>query len=407
MRTCASCGKANNPIRKYCTRCGKSLISVKEDKPSPAPTSIVTETKIPDVPPIAGTPGEIYVASDSVKVTTNDEWVRPSQISRDRVRTGSTSSGKSEMEKAKEAFEKAETAGVVEADGSGIVEPRMLRASEVRELMSEGSVISQETETPVQPESRPVPSPAPSPKPTPPVVPPVDTPPPLSPEPTPAAPSVDPPPPVSEVVPEVVPKVSPPKAAPVLSTNKFEPPVVKPTPPVETPPPDVPKTPVEPPIPEPVVTSAASISLDTRVPEIEDVLAHVSEPEDHQDSKIKDYVANLTHQHAELRQVKADMRDISARLDEFVRSCLNDSEVKRIHYESVNEQMRFAKKEYETAKKEYERVDKKRKKEISSLEGRIKSVEKNISKSENGLKKRINELDKVREKITQLQAQDS
>ncbi|MCK4567652.1 MAG: hypothetical protein KAU48_10115 [Candidatus Thorarchaeota archaeon] len=402
MRTCASCGKANNPIRKYCTRCGKSLISFKEDKLVPAPTSVVTETKIPDILPDAGKPGEKYVASDSAKVTTNDEWVRPSQIARDRVRTGSTSSGKSEMEKAMEAFAKAETAGVVEAEGSGIVEPRMLRASEVRELMSEGSVLPQETAPPVQPEARPAPSPAPAP----PVVPPVDTPPPLSPEPAPVAPSVAPHPPVSEVVPEVVPEVSPPKAAPVPSTNKFDPPVVKPTPPVETPPPDVPKTPVKSPIPEPVVTSAANISLDTRVPEIEDVLAHVSEPEDLQDSKIKDYVANLTHQHAELRQVKDDMRGISTRLDEFVRSCLNDSEVKRIHYESVTEQMRFAKKEYETAKKEYERVDKKRKKEISSLEGRIKSVEKNISKSNNALKKRINELDKVRAKIAQLQAQD-
>lgn len=405
MRTCASCGKANNPIRKYCTRCGKSLISVKEEKPSPAPTSVVTETKIPDVPPIASAPREKYVASDSAKVTTNDEWVRPSQISRDRVRTGSTSSGKTEMEKAKDAFAKAETAGVVEADGSGIVEPRMLRASEVRELMSEGSVISQETAPPVQPEVRPAPSPTPAPS----VVPPVVTPPPLSPEPTPAAPSVTPPTlPVPEEAPEVVPEIVPevsPKAAPAPSTNKFEPPVVKPTPSVETAPPVAPKTQVKP--QEPVATSAASISLDTRVPEIEDVLAQVSEPEDLQDSKIKDYVANLTHQHAELRQVKADLTSISGRLDEFVRSCLNDSEVKRIHYESVNEQMRFAKKEYETAKKEYERVDKKRKKEISSLEGRIKSVEKNISKSNNALKKRISELDKVREKIAQLQAQDS
>ncbi len=75
MRTCASCGKANNPIRKYCTRCGKSLISIKEDKPSPAPTSVITETKIPDVQPVASEPGEKYVASDSAKVTTNDEWV--------------------------------------------------------------------------------------------------------------------------------------------------------------------------------------------------------------------------------------------------------------------------------------------------------------------------------------------
>ncbi|GAG76265.1 unnamed protein product, partial [marine sediment metagenome] len=282
-------------------------------------------------------PEEKYAASDSAKVTTNDEWVRPSQISRDRVRTGSLSSGKSEMEKAMEVFAKAETVGIEEADGSGIVEPRMLRASEVRELMSEGSVIPQEAAPPVQPEV----IPAPSPTPAPPVVPPVDTPPPLSPEPTPPSVALPTPP---------VPEVSP-KAAPVPSTNKIEPSVVKPTPSVETPPPVAPKTPVKTPTQEPVATSAASISLDTRVPEIEDVLAKVSEPEDLQDSKIKDYVASLTHQHAELRQVKTDLTSISARLDEFVRSCLNDSEVKRIHYESVNEQMRFAKKEFETAKK--------------------------------------------------------
>ena len=397
MRTCASCGKANNPIRKYCTRCGKLLLSVKDDKPSPTPSSVVTETKIPDVQS-----EEKYVASDSAKVTTDDEWVRPSQISRDRVRTGSLSGGKSEMEKAMEVFAKAKTVGIEEADGSGIVEPRMLRASEVRELMSEEAVIPQETAPPVQPEARPTPSPAPAT----PIVPPVATPPPLSPEPTPAAPPVTTPPPVPDAAPEVVPEVSP-KVAPVPSTNKLDPPVVKPAPSVETPPPVVPKTPVKLPIQEPVATSAASISLDTRVPEIEDVLAQVSEPEDLQDSKIKDYVANLTHQHAELRQVKTDLTSISARLDEFVRSCLNDSEIKRIHYESLNEQLRFAKKEFETAKKEYERVEKKRKKEISSLEGRIKSVEKNISKSENGLKKRISELDKVREKIAQLQASNS
>ena len=384
MRTCASCGKANNPIRKYCTRCGKSLISVKE-------------TKIPEVQPVASEPEEKYVASDSVRVTTDDKWVLPSEVSRNRVRTSSSIGGKSEMDKAKEIFAKADAVGIEEPDGSGVVEPRMLRASEVRELMGEEAVLPQETAPPVQPEAKP---PVHSPTSTPPVAPPSATPPPSSPEPTPAAPPAAPPTPV---VTEAAPKVTP---AP--STKKPESPAEKPTPPIETPRPVAPaSTPVKPTMQEPPATSAASISLDTRVPEIEDVLAQVSEPEDLQDSKIKDHVANLTHQHAELRQVKADLTSISARLDEFVRGCLNDAEIKRIHYESVNEQMRFAKKEYETAKKEYERVDKKRKKEISSLEGRIKSVQKNISKSENAVRKRINELDKVREKIAQLQAQDS
>jgi len=123
------------------------------------------------------------------------------------------------------------------------------------------------------------------------------------------------------------------------------------------------------------------------------------------DSKIKDLIASLTHQHAELRQVKADLDSVSARLDEFVRNCQNDAEVKRIHYESLNEQTRIAKHDYEAAKKEYERVEKRRKKEIDNLEGKVKNVEKGISKTEDDVRKRIDELDKVREKIAQLQDQ--
>jgi prefoldin subunit 5 len=52
-------------------------------------------------------------------------------------------------------------------------------------------------------------------------------------------------------------------------------------------------------------------------------------------------------------------------------------------------------------------VDKRRNKEISMLEDRVKNVEKNITKSEDAVKKRIKELDKVREKIVQLQGQES
>jgi len=63
--------------------------------------------------------------------------VRPSEISRDRVRTATGAKRKTELEKAREAFERAENVGIDEAAGSGIVESRMLRASEVRELLEQ------------------------------------------------------------------------------------------------------------------------------------------------------------------------------------------------------------------------------------------------------------------------------
>ncbi|MHA2021589.1 MAG: zinc-ribbon domain-containing protein, partial [Candidatus Thorarchaeota archaeon] len=38
MRTCAKCGKANLPTRKYCLRCGTSLIPSEKSEPQkPAP----------------------------------------------------------------------------------------------------------------------------------------------------------------------------------------------------------------------------------------------------------------------------------------------------------------------------------------------------------------------------------
>jgi hypothetical protein len=70
--------------------------------------------------------------------TTDDQWVKPSEVSRDRVRTASGGARKTELEKAQEAFARAEDVGIDE-DGTGIIETRMLRASEVRELLESAS----------------------------------------------------------------------------------------------------------------------------------------------------------------------------------------------------------------------------------------------------------------------------
>ena len=124
VRTCDKCGKANQPTRKYCIRCGSSL--TKPAKPERAP---LPEAPAPEAP-AAPTPEPAPVAAEE------DKWVKPSSVSTDRVRTaGGLTRPKSEFEKAKEAFAKAETVGIDEPGGSGIVETRMLRASEVKELL--------------------------------------------------------------------------------------------------------------------------------------------------------------------------------------------------------------------------------------------------------------------------------
>lgn len=129
MRNCEKCGKANQPTRKYCIRCGSSLLKTAK-KAAPAPQPVAQ----PAPPPAAPAPAPPVVETPAPK--TADAWVKPSEVSTDRVRSGSgVEKPKSEMEKAKEAFAKAETVGIEEAEGSGIIETRMLRASEVKELL--------------------------------------------------------------------------------------------------------------------------------------------------------------------------------------------------------------------------------------------------------------------------------
>ena len=106
MKTCAKCGKANLPTRKYCLRCGASLISA--PKPEPQKAAPAPEPVVPATP------------SNDVSATTDDKWVRPSEVSTDRVRT-SAPKAKSELEKAREAFARAEEVGIEEGD-EGIVE---------------------------------------------------------------------------------------------------------------------------------------------------------------------------------------------------------------------------------------------------------------------------------------------
>ncbi|TFG33613.1 zinc ribbon domain-containing protein [Candidatus Thorarchaeota archaeon] len=127
MRNCEKCGKANQPTRKFCIRCGASLLKPVKEKPTPAPSP--TPAAVQPRPTAAERPKEPPTP------TTEDKWVKPSEVSRDRVRIVGGHKQKSELEKAREAFAKAETVGIDEADGSGVVESRMLRASEVKELL--------------------------------------------------------------------------------------------------------------------------------------------------------------------------------------------------------------------------------------------------------------------------------
>ena len=146
LRTCDKCGKANEPTRKFCIRCGTSLIKPEKPRtPSASAKAAVPDTRRATIgsrePSSAG-------SGEASPPATQDRFIRPSEVSKDRVRTAGSSKHKSELDKAREAFAKAESVGIDEADGSGIVETRMLRASEVRELLEGPGAMAGSEEVP-------------------------------------------------------------------------------------------------------------------------------------------------------------------------------------------------------------------------------------------------------------------
>jgi hypothetical protein len=72
--------------------------------------------------------------ADSVGAESQDECVRPSQIARDRIILTKYTRVESELEKARRAFARADAIGI-KKETTGIVETRMVRASEIPELM--------------------------------------------------------------------------------------------------------------------------------------------------------------------------------------------------------------------------------------------------------------------------------
>lgn len=141
MRICPKCRKANLTTRKFCIRCGASLLKPLKRKPAEAKPVSAEETTPFSTPPTEAEPPS---------PTTEDKWVRPSQVPTDRIRETGHSSKESELEKAKRAFAKAEEVGFDEAE-VGIVETRMLRASEVKELL-EGPSAMEGAEPIISPE---------------------------------------------------------------------------------------------------------------------------------------------------------------------------------------------------------------------------------------------------------------
>ena len=99
-----------------------------------------------------------------------------------------------------------------------------------------------------------------------------------------------------------------------------------------------------------------------------------------------------------MAQFNSDLDSVRARLESEVRDYWNVAEVKRIQFESVEEQLRLSKQEWNDATKVYQQSAKRMKNELTSREKRIKDIQKRIEKAEGSIGKRAKDLDKEKEK---------
>jgi hypothetical protein len=114
------------------------------------------------------------------------------------------------------------------------------------------------------------------------------------------------------------------------------------------------------------------------------------------DEKVRKFETDLSAYTIELQQLQSEMEALRARLDEETERYATAAAVKRTRVESVERDLRLARKEFSDASKEHKNAENRRKKELSNAEKRIRDVEKRIKKAEDSKRKRLEELEKER-----------
>lgn len=348
------CGKANQPTRKYCIRCGASLVQTEDEKPA-APTKPAVEP--PREKPVQAVP------QDSVSPTTEHKWVRPSEVRKDRLRTAERHVDKTEFEKAKEAFAKADSVDMDE---------RMLRASELRELMADGP--ASHTAKPTTPPTTPVIEESPKPQQRAPKSVPIRE------TPAPSAPAT--PQRMNASEPE---SVSTPTTSPQLTKPMGGPPGISGTSPIAVQP-----KPAEIKTPAPPVQISES-RLRQPAPQVE---MEVDSSDPNQDKRVKEIDSDISYFAVQLKQLEEEREEIRTRHEGNTKWLSTVAETKRFRMEELDDSLRRAKEEFDQANKDLKEAENRMKKELSEADKRIDNQSKRIKNAEKAKEKRLKEIEK-------------
>lgn len=378
MITCAKCGKVNQPTRKFCIRCGSSLLmkteAPKQMAPAPAP-----ETRTAVGHPLAQKSHTTNGPAPPEKpsVSTGDKWVRPSSVERDRLRTGQRHTEKTELEKAREAFAVADKSDV---------ESRMMRASEVKELMAKVSAapelpasapprVPQSAEPPVTPSAKTVRQTE-------------QTTIPIGSRPGGAKVGDSGPSMAQRPLSGVSPAVGPAIRRSESSGSEAEPPGLS-KPSVRNAPEVVPR------VSPTVGPAAAPIQRPPMRPaQIETPISRSKYPDD---SRIREIESDLAHFGQQLHQLETEMETTRSTLDDEVERYRALAEAKKTRAENLDDDLRRAKDEWSGADKEYRKAKSRRDKEVDDAEKRIEDQKKRIKNAEAAREKRIREIEKEKQ----------
>lgn len=329
IKTCAKCGKANDVMRKYCTRCGALLVA-SDEASKPEPVEVPEEE--PVVRPSTFSDDEQlvrpseraseYVEPDEVRIKTEERPKPPKSETMDYDRGREVVKDILEKVKAAEARSRGEEVAAPMASDveSGIEEiseeEDESEVFEEVEIEEEEEVEEEEEELELEEEEE-----------------------------------------EEEIEEEYYEEPEPPLSEEVV---------------IEKPAPATPFSAVAKPS---VSTAADEISKDEKIRTI--------------DSDIKTYSI-------ERGQLQSELDKLRVRLDEEVERYLVVAETKRARTESLERELKLAKKEYDDANKEYKNAENRRKKELSNADKRISDVDKRIKKAEDAKEKRIRDLEKER-----------
>ena len=341
--------------RKYCTRCGASLLKVAEEKttkPSAAIPEVGRVTTAASLKKAEETEEPLFstVASESDEERT----VHASEVSPDRVRSADRHMEKTEYERAQETFASSENASPNE---------RSLRASELRGLDTD-------TEELAPPESAMGEYGA---------------------EPEPVEHKEG-----KEVVKQILERV---KAAEARA--KAEAPPEETRLEVEEEPASFemaePAAPAERPTGALFSSAQKATPTETYTAPSRPMVSAATEDQV-RDDKVRTLDSDIKAFNIERQQLQSEYDKLRGRLDEEVERYRTVAETKRIRAEGIERELRGAKQEYDDANKEYRNVDNRRKKELSDAEKRMSDVDKKVKKAEEAKEKRIRDIEKERQK---------